>query len=336
MDILDWFERIMALPLIPLNENENYWELYKKEEPEEAEQIESVADENFMFFSNEDVEQKIHSFIRFSSLSGNKISELKRKSIQNLIDIMSEDHLSLDEVEKIFKENFEKKINSEANNFNIKPYNTTTYYMNKWVMEWIKEQKKQQMEKQMSEILEQYGLNMSDMQEQIDAIKLAPDLSCNDNLENRLFKLAKEGVGFIDRYYKELSENGRKETLIYCSCLLVNIGNNHGNELDLEKLEDKYFLLLHDEVMDNTSIEIEDTINFLNQRIGFYTSVSEKIKHDDGLSIIDQLYYMFYVNPLDNLDLNANIHIDEKESIKLKSILLDISIKYDQIDKNSL
>ena len=51
-------------------------------------------------------------------------------------------------------------------------------------------------------------------------LNLAPDISKNNNLENRLFELAKTCVDRLSNEFKPLSDVGRAEALLFFSTLI--------------------------------------------------------------------------------------------------------------------
>ena len=117
---------------------------------------------------------------------------------------------------------------------------------------------------------EKFGVSKEEVEAKIDELGLAPDISKNNELENNLFSIAKEGVRMIEREFRPLSREGYAEALILCSAYLIDLGTEHQNTIDLDIFEDRYFLLLADEVMCNA--RVDDNINYINSRVGFYDS----------------------------------------------------------------
>jgi hypothetical protein len=138
-------------------------------------------------------------------------------------------------------------------------------------------------------------------QEQMDNItkaekelNLAPDISGNDEVENHLFDLAQACVSRLSREFKPLSQEGEAEALIFFSTLIVDLGE-FKNEIDLDIMEDKYKLLLGDEVLYH-GLDADDYLDFLNKRKDFYISQYEKIKNDLFYTPMF-IYNAFYLNP---------------------------------------
>lgn len=132
-------------------------------------------------------------------------------------------------------------------------------------------------------------------------LKKAKDLS--NNIENKnitpspkeedkLFNIAKQGVIFIDENFKQLSSKGYNEAMIFCSIFLVNMGTPHSNTLDMDSIEDRYFLLLYDYIFDNNI----DVIPFIDSRINFYQSEFKKLRSSPVHSPMF-IYNTFYMNP---------------------------------------
>ena len=141
-------------------------------------------------------------------------------------------------------------------------------------------------------------LNLS--QEDIDKIKkkeeelnLAPDLSNNDNLENKLFDLAKSCVSRLSREFKHLSSIGEAEALLFFSTLIVDLGVIKNN-IDLDIMEDKYKLLLCDEILG--AFDADDFFDFVNKRVNFYTTQYERVKCEKLFTPMF-IYNAFYLNP---------------------------------------
>lgn len=152
---------------------------------------------------------------------------------------------------------------------------------------------------------ERFGITPDDIERTIKGLHLAPDLSKNDNIENKLLNLAKEGVEYIGKNFRELDEKGYYEALLLCTTFVIDLGTDHQNEIDLDKMEDRYFLLLCDTMI---HCQLKDEIGFINKRIGFYTEEMKKLEWDYQYSAstkystsnIYSIYNAFYYNPLCN------------------------------------
>lgn len=142
---------------------------------------------------------------------------------------------------------------------------------------------------------EKCGITKEGVKETLEKLNLAPDLSKNNELENKLFNIAKQGVSMIESSFKVLPEGGYAEALIYCSSILVNLGTNHKNEIDLDLFEDRYFLLLHDEVLYHSNVD--DIISYINMRVEFYTDQEMKLRSNPHFYTPMFIYNAFYMNP---------------------------------------
>ena len=141
---------------------------------------------------------------------------------------------------------------------------------------------------------ERYGITKERVQDKLNELNLAPDLSTNNELENKLFSIAKEGVAMIGSSFKNLSEGGYAEALIYCSSILVDLGTEHKSTINLDILEDRYFLLLHDEVLCHSNVD--DVVEYINKRIEFYNEQEMKLRLSSHFTPMF-IYNAFYMNP---------------------------------------
>lgn len=145
------------------------------------------------------------------------------------------------------------------------------------------------------EMEEKCGITKEGVEKTLNELNLAPDLSKNNELENKLFTIAQQGVKYIESSFKKLPEGGYAEALIYCSSILVNLGTNHKNKIDLDIFEDRYFLLLHDEVLCHSNLD--DIISYINKRVEFYTDQEMKLRSNPHYYTPMFIYNVFYKNP---------------------------------------
>lgn len=111
----------------------------------------------------------------------------------------------------------------------------------------------------------------------LNELNLAPDISHLDNEENKLFSLAEEGAKMLDNLFlgmfpkpsSQLSKAVFIEARILCSTIVMDLTPDFKNEIDLDKQEDRYFLLLHNSTVCDSD-NFDDIIGFLNKRIDFY------------------------------------------------------------------
>ena len=141
---------------------------------------------------------------------------------------------------------------------------------------------------------EKCGITKEGVKETLEKLNLAPDLSKNNELENKLFNIAKQGVSMIESSFKVLPEGGYAEALIYCSSILVDLGTEHKNSIDLDIFEDRYFLLLHDEVLRHSNVD--NVIEYINNRVEFYNEQEIKLRSSSYFTPMF-IYNTFYMNP---------------------------------------
>ena len=165
---------------------------------------------------------------------------------------------------------------------------------------------------------ERFGITPDDIESTMKGLNLAPDFSENDNIENKLLNLAKEGVDYIGKNFRELDEKGYYDALLLCTTFVIDLGTDHQNEIDLDKMEDRYFLLLFDTMI---HCQLKDEIGFINKRIGFYTEEMEKLQRDVNNSAY--IYSVIYYNPLcDNPLDNFSVTFADLEIINAFDIVL--------------
>lgn len=165
-------------------------------------------------------------------------------------------------------------------------------------------------------------ISREDIENTINELGLAPDLSKNNDLENKLFAIAKQGTSMIQNQFRIFPNGGYAEALIYCSSFLVNLGTEHENEIDLDIFEDRYFLLLHDEVMCNSNVD--NTINYINSRVGFYNEQERKLKASSTYTPMF-IYNAFYMNPgCDSPDILFSFSESPLMLIQLNAVLIGV------------
>lgn len=139
-----------------------------------------------------------------------------------------------------------------------------------------------------------HGIKKEDVLQKLEELNLAPGLSRNNELENKLFSIAKEGVSMIETSFKTLPKGGYAEALIYCSSILVDLGTEHENSIDLDLFDDRYFLLLHDEILCHSSVD--NVIEYINNRVKFYNEQEMKLNSSSSFTPMF-IYNAFYMNP---------------------------------------
>lgn len=213
----------------------------------------------------------------------------------------------------------------EAQKYSI-AINETGYYISAgWVQERADELegKQRAMDAAYSKA-EEMGISMEDLERTAKELRLAPDLSNKNRMENKLYMFAKQLAEYIGYYYKPFPQGGFYEALIYCSCLLLDFKSNYENELDLDILQDAFFLLLLDELISHTTLLIDQVPDCFNQRV---------IQWRDHFSPV-LLYNACYVSPLHDIEQTAILPAPNEDELNHFSAVLD-AMKV-QMDINTL
>ncbi|MBD5293832.1 MAG: hypothetical protein HDR75_04465 [Bacteroides sp.] len=270
-----------------------YWRGFKSRKPQAAKDIEKITGKDMSKLSDIDAFQIVTMLQRISNNANLPISALKQSAYDQLFSHCS----SESEIDEIISR-FRSEKYKEASTFNIKPDNT---YCN-LLIEWAIEHKKNLSNGAVKDaILQQLAKNLDLNNDELESLKksiertekelnLAPDISQLDNEENRLIKIAERAVDRLSSTYKPLSEDGKSEALIFCTTCLIDLPTNYDNSIDLDKKEDRYFLLLHDKVMPKN-------VEFLNSRIRFYTDEQNKLRTQSHYTPMF-IYNAFYMNPM--------------------------------------
>ena len=192
---------------------------------------------------------------------------LLERSISNSLMMTSKDHTGI---------HANYGTVADGNEFMQRAYEYMTEYLNSQKVEDAQKDKEQNIgpweptEEQLQFMAKVSGKSNEEIMAHVKSLKLAPDLSHNDNLENKLFKLTCEAVDKL-RAYQQLEGSGEALSLIYFSSLLLNLGTSHSNTLNLDLLEDRYFLLLHDKI--NYCSEIDDVVEYINEWVGKFNEL---------------------------------------------------------------
>lgn len=269
------------------------WQDFKIKEPDLAADIEALTEKDMSKVSDIDASQIVTSLKRWSENVGCPINQLKDY-------FLKDSETFPDELNYILVvDQFKRERAEEAANFNISLDNTIAAFKLQWIQEKHQKEKESSM---LNKILDSMKLDedakkhmYEKIQETVDT--LAPDISGFDHEENRLLALAEEGVDYISSEYKQLSDTGRIEALIYCTTCLIDLPTNYRNELNLNKKEDRYFLLLHDKIMFNKCNNIDDVVAFINSRINFYKEQKQKLAESSMYTPMF-IYNALYMNPL--------------------------------------
>ena len=139
--------------------------------------------------------------------------------------------------------------------------------------------------------------DIDNLQQATNHLHIAHDVPDKDRVNDIFLKAKNMARKLSNTFYTHLSSDGLLEALIYCSILLVDLKDDYTNTIDTSKLEDKYFLLLSDEIIMHSTNEVGDTIDFLNNRISFYKTIANTLTHLDE-DELRKVYYYFFINPL--------------------------------------
>ena len=320
----------------------NFWTNFKRRKPQIANEIEKLSGRNMAKLSDKDAREIVSSIERWSSNAGKPISQLKDGFFNELNPVI--DELGLDAMIERMKQEREK----EAKTFNISLDNTISAILLELLIERKTKKEQQIMQNHLNQVLADKGINISEeqIQQTVDELNLAPDISKLDREENRLFALANEGVKMLDNLTvelrgepKRLGENGEIEARILCSTLVIDLHSHFKNEIDLDIQVDRYFLLLADEILGS---DIDDPIEFLNSRISFYQN---NIKAFEGMNELELfsidnalgiLYNALYIHPLsDNPEMISREEISSNELVLFRAKLKKV-IKFLQNGRNRI
>lgn len=284
-NIMDAVNRLAA----NTNDPGFYWRDFKKRKPQVAKEIEDITEKDLSKLTDVDAFQIVTMLLRVSSNANLHISNLKQSAYDQLFSHCS----SESEIDVIISHLRSEKY-KEGTTFNIKPDNTYSNLLLEWAVEYKEKLAKEAVLKHLASTL---NLNDDDLEsfkesieEKEEELNLAPDISQLDREENRLIRIAEKGVERLSSTYKTLSEDGKSEALLFCTTCLISLPTNYDNTIDLDKKEDRYFLLLHDKIL-------PDSIEFLNSRIRFYTDERKKLSTESHYTPLF-IYNAFYMNPM--------------------------------------
>lgn len=317
------------------NGHGNYWQGFKVRKPQDAKAIEVLCGRDMDALTDADAFQIVSTFLRWSKNSGTPIDNLKDNFIEQMKSLIA-DGATFDMLISRMKNEKSK----EAKQFNISEEFTICSFMYEWLIEMKNEQEKDL-------ITERFAKNLNIPKEQMDSFKeeirrieeeqnLAPDISQLDREENKLFALANEGVSQLmeispladgDKTYR-LNEDGKFETRILCSTMVIDLHSHFKNEIDLDLQADRYFLLLSDSI---TGEYPDDEIGFINSRIAFYNDCVKRIKEEPYSkatdSLLAKIFNLLYINPLATSDNEI-----EKETVS-SDIVLALKLKMEDVIK---
>lgn len=297
-----------------------YWDGYKARKPRQAQEIEDLLERDLSKATDVEAFEIVTTIERWSKNAGKPISALKEVCLKEIKPVI--DEFGIDPIIERFKHERLK----EANTFNISQDNTVCAFMLKWLIDIKTKSEMQPIKEHLFQTLEDKGIHFSedDIQKTIDELNLAPDISKEDREENRLLAVAKEGVDFISDNYKHLDEKGRIEALLYCTTCLIDLRTDYENSIDMDIKEDRYFLLLHDEILCADSDDlIDDTISFINSRISFYKEQKRKLSESSYYTPMF-IHNAFYESQLsEHPEIMQQVRVSPVELMMLQATLAE-------------
>lgn len=257
----------------------------------------AVTKKPYVFFSSDSISRIYDSLERLAFKYECPIGQLKKAVINSLDGYMASNPTALYDLARHIRS---VEVPAESMKFNIDAFETGHFYVATWIEERADEIEELQRELQeFRNHLKEENL-LEPVENKIEELKLAPDLSRNNNLENKLFRIAQQLAGYIGYYFQPFPEGGFYEALMYCGILLLNFRSDYKNELDLSKVQDAFFLLLWDELMAHTNLRVTDVPMYFNQRVLSWGEDERQMKDDSDFQP-RALYYAFYVAPLKDI-----------------------------------
>lgn len=169
---------------------------------------------------------------------------------------------------------------AEASRFRIHECNTATHLLRKWIADDIAFENS--LNNIISALSQKYGIQDELPESELNIANVSLD---ENSIERRLFALAKQCADYIGYCFLDFPDNGFYEALLYCTTLIIDIGTGHSNNIDPDLLEDRYFVLLADEIVSASESPV-NTIEFINSRIKLYRDCPEEM-----------LYGLFFLSP---------------------------------------
>lgn len=134
-------------------------------------------------------------------------------------------------------------------------------------------------------------------------------------VEDKLFNIAKDGIIEMKRSYKDLSDKGKFEVILFNSSIGIWFYNNRNPNTPLNNA--KYAMKILDQArIYNIRRNEDDLMNFIGSRLGFYANEYNQLS--DAENIPGKVYSNFFVNPLSN---NPEPSFDLVEIFQFKTAL---------------
>lgn len=138
-----------------------------------------------------------------------------------------------------------------------------------------------------------------------------------------LFSIAMNGIAYLASGYKELSQAGICEALLFNTNLILNTKCLISSNQRLY-IEDEYFLILYYLIeKEKPNMPQDKLVQFINNRLHFYMEDFNKLVNDKFYTGMF-CYSNFYINPLHEDSPQGST--DTIELVSFKSALLDMII----------
>ena len=111
--------------------------------------------------------------------------------------------------------------------------------------------------------------------------------------ESELFELANNCVFRLSNEFKTLNPIGEAEALIFFSTIVVSLPKLC-NYVILDLMEERFMILLCNAI--KTKFDVEDFYEFANDRVEFYETQYDKVKHEKLYTPMF-IYNAIYMNP---------------------------------------
>lgn len=213
----------------------------------------------------------------------------------------------------------EVEVPAESKKLRVLEDETGQFYVARWLEERANDIIRS--DQQMARIRSHFaalGVDLAKVDELLEEANLVPELSKNDNLENKLFRLAKELANYIGYYFKPFPKDGFFEALMYCGVLLLHFRSRYGNEIHLDDVSDCFYALAREEL--DRAGHIDDGEMFFNDRIAAWGRDEQLMSQDPEYQPL-ALYKAFYVAPFtssaefDAIPLPADAEIDRFKNV---------------------
>ena len=298
-----WVREMDGLSIDDLTENpscDSASMAMKKEEVSDSAKetiVSAMTSKPYKYYTPSQVSRIYDSLERLAFKYECPIGQLKKAVVNDLDNTLASRSESLFELSRQIRL---VEVPAEAEKFGIDECETGQFLVATWLEERAYQiVESEQMLENFRNQLKEEGM-LESVENKMEELRLAPDLSKNNNLENKLFKLAHQLADYIGYYYKPFPDDGFYEALMYCGILLLNFRSDYENELDLDKVQDAFFLLLWDEILPHTQLEIEDVPRYFNQRVIAWGKDEKRMAEDASYKPL-ALFNAFYVAPLQDI-----------------------------------